>query len=489
MCGRLLSLCINLVNQVIIVRYLTKHDFGAFAYALAIVATASELATFGMKDAASRFTPIYQQRRDYARMFGGIVLMVGTIVSLGTAFVLLAYGLQGLLTDWLELDRLSLALLMTLIVLMPIEALDRLLLSLFAVFAGARGVFFRRHVLGPSLRLMALLVVVMLDGNVHMLAVTYVAAGAAGFLLCVTLLIQILRKQGLWEEFQLRRLCIPFREILSFSMPLMGAQLFLVLRGTLVIFLLGMFHTTVAVAEYRAVVPIALLTTVVSRNFQFLYLPNASRLYADGDNSQINHLYWQTAAWIAVFTFPLFAVCFCLAKPLTVLLFGERYVDSAAILAILALGNYFHASLGFNQHTLKVYGKAPCILAVDLMSIVVIVGVNLLLIPPYGAVGGAIGTAIVLVVHNLLNQAGLALGTSVQPFCRKYARIYGAIGVATLLLGAVQWLWQPQLFVGALLAASASLGVLAAGRDVLEIEATFPELRRFPIIRRVITSG
>ncbi|REJ88818.1 MAG: hypothetical protein DWQ34_21380 [Planctomycetota bacterium] len=489
MCGRFLSLGINLVNQVVIVRYLSKHDFGAFAFALAIVMTASEFATFGLKDAASRFIPIYQQRRDYARMFGGMLLMSGTIIGLSTALLVLGFGLQGLLTQWADLDPLSLALLMTLIVLMPIEALDRLLLSLFAVFAGARGVFLRRHLLGPILRLGALLAVVAFSGNVHALAFAYVAAGALGVVLYVTLLTQILRKQGLLREFHLRDLRIPVREVFAFSLPLLGSQMFLVLRGTLVVFLLGLYHNNQSVAEYRAVVPVALLTTLVLRNFQFLFLPNAARLYADGEDSQINHLYWQTAAWIAVFTFPIFAVCVGLAEPVTALLFGERYVDSAVILAILALGYYFRAALGFNQHTLKVYGKAPSILAVDALSVIVIVGVNLMLIPKYGAMGGAIGTTSTIIVHNVLNQIALGWGTSVTSFNMKYARVYGAIVVCTVLLCASQWLWQPPFFVGGLLAAAGSLVVLMASRGALEVEETFPELRRLPFLKWIVASG
>jgi len=37
-CGRLIGLALNLAVQVLAVRYLSKRDYGAFAYALAVVA-------------------------------------------------------------------------------------------------------------------------------------------------------------------------------------------------------------------------------------------------------------------------------------------------------------------------------------------------------------------------------------------------------------------------------------------------------------------
>jgi hypothetical protein len=46
--GRLLALAINLAIQVVIVRYLSKSDYGAFAYALSVIAMGSSIAVFGL---------------------------------------------------------------------------------------------------------------------------------------------------------------------------------------------------------------------------------------------------------------------------------------------------------------------------------------------------------------------------------------------------------------------------------------------------------
>ena len=126
--------------------------------------------------------------------------------------------------------------------------------------------------------------------------------------------------------------------------------------------MLEYFRSTADVAAFRSVLPVARLNTVVLENFSLLFLPLASRLFSRGADRGINDLYWQSAAWMALLSLPIFALTFVLAEPVTVLFFGERYADSATILAMLSLGYYFNGALGLNAETLKVYGRVRTII-------------------------------------------------------------------------------------------------------------------------------
>ena len=79
--GRFISLALNLAVQVLIVRYLSKEDFGAFAYAISLVALASTVVAFGFDKALARFAAMYAERRDYPRMFGSMALACSAHVS------------------------------------------------------------------------------------------------------------------------------------------------------------------------------------------------------------------------------------------------------------------------------------------------------------------------------------------------------------------------------------------------------------------------
>jgi O-antigen/teichoic acid export membrane protein len=220
-------------------------------------------------------------------------------------------------------------------------------------------------------------------------------------------------------------------------------------------------------------------------SFALLFTPMAARLFARDDREGINNLYWQTAIWIAVFSFPIFALSFSLAEPLTVLLFGARYEQSAIILALLSFGYYFNAALGFNGLTLKVFGKLRYIVTVNIAAALVNVGVNLLLIPRYGALGAAIGTCGTLVAHNFFKQAGLALGTGISLFEWRHLKVYTVIGLSALGLLLIQIAFSPPALVSLVLAGLASALVILINRSSLAVGQTFPELLRFPLMRRL----
>jgi len=97
--GRLFSVALDFATQVLIVRYLSKGDYGAFAYALSIVSVGSSLIVFGLDKSVARFVPIYQEKHDYSKLFGTIALMISTILSLSLALILLFYGFQGLIAQ------------------------------------------------------------------------------------------------------------------------------------------------------------------------------------------------------------------------------------------------------------------------------------------------------------------------------------------------------------------------------------------------------
>lgn len=487
--GRIVALLINFATQVVAVRYLAKADYGIFAYVLSLVSLATNFSVFGMEKAAARFAPIYHEREDYPKMFGTIAVAAGTVLGLGIACMVVAVGLRGLIERHFISDHRAASLLLILVLLVPVNAFDKLLLGLFAVFAGARSIFFRKHLLGPCLKLAAVLIVAYSGGDVELLAMVYVAAGIIGTCLCGGLLVQVFRRQNLWRHFRWRGLKIPAREVFFFSVPLLWSELISLIRVPLAVILLGYFHSSTSVAEFRAVLPAARLNELVAGSFAFLFLPAAARLFSRNGGEAVSDLYWRTTVWISTLSFPLFIVSFVWAEPLAVFLFGPRYGTSGTVLAILSLGYFFNAALGFNALTLRVFGKVRCLLAIDIASTFVILLLNFMLIPKYGALGAAYAMTATFVVQNLLNQAGLLLGTGIPRFPRRWLGMQTAIVVLAAATFFVQrWLESP-LYMGAVVAGMLFFVLIALNKDLLRIGEVFPELQRLPLLHRWLESS
>jgi O-antigen/teichoic acid export membrane protein len=479
--GRFVSKGVNFAVQVLTVRYLAKSDYGAFAYALSVVAIGTTIVTFGLDRAVTRFVPIYHEKRDYNKMFGTLALVLSTILALGVGGVLLFYGLQGVLGGKIIDDEQAVALLLILIFLAPVDALDTVLNGMFAVFSRPTAIFFRKYVLGPLLKLGVVLLLIFSNSSVEFLAAGYLAAGVLAVVIFSVILIRTLREQGLFEHFHLRSLDVPVGAILSFTVPLLTSDLVYIVMGSVDAILLEFFHGTVDVAALRAVQPTAKLNQIVLASFGLLFTPVAARMFARKDTEGINNLYWQNAIWIAVVSFPIFALTFSLAQPLTLLLFGEEYASSAVILALLSFGYYFNAALGQNGLTLKVYGKVRYVMGINIFAAVLNLGLNLFLIPRYGAFGAAVGTFTTLIIFNILKQGGLRLGTNIDLFDWHYVRVYLIITLAAIALLVVQWVTSAPAYVSIALAVIVSFAVFRLNRDALNVEQTFPEILRLPL--------
>lgn len=484
--GQFISKIINFAVQVLIVRYLTKSDYGAFAYALSVVALGESFATFGLDRAITRFVPIYHEKQDYNRLFGTLLMVLASMLGLGLGLVGLVYGFQNLIGEVYVKDQLALNLLLILVFLSPVQSLDDLLVGMFAVFTSSRAIFFRKHILAPGLKLVVVLLLILTQSSVYFLAAGYVSAGAFGITIYAGMLIRAMREQGLFQQFKWQTTIFPWRDIFAFTIPLLTSDLVYAVMNTLDAVMVQYYYSTVDVAGLRAVQPTAKLNQMVLTSFALLFTPAAARLFARNDRQGINDLYWQNAIWVAVASFPIFVLTSSLAGPITTLLYGERYGDSALIMALLAFAYYFNAALGQNGLTLKVFGKVRFIVILNIAVVIVNFLANLLLIPRYGALGAAIGTTIALVLHNILKQAGLLMGTGINVFEWRYFRVYLSISVTAVALWLIQWLTAAPPYVSILLAAGGSLLIFRLNRQLLDVKQTFPELLRLPIVGKVL---
>lgn len=484
--GRFLALLITTATQVVIVRFLTKADFGAFAYALSIATVVRTLASVGENQSLSRFLSIYEEDGSRDKVFGTLAMVAVKTTAIGAVVIAGLFALEGWLRTDLVADEAAVDLVLILSFLGPVEALDRAVEGVFAVFSRPRAIFFRKYVLAPSLRLAAVLVLVTTSSDVEFLATGYVLAGVAGLVLYAAMLYPTLRRR--WTASGgLSRLSMPIREYFGFSLPLVTNEIFYLSLSTVGVILLGKLEGAEAVASFRAVLPAARLNQVVMFSFTMLFTPLAARLFVRQDRAQMKDAYWRTAAWLTIFSFPVFALTGPLAEPTTTTLFGARYAESAPYLAVLSLGFYFNAALGFNALTLQTFGRVRYVAVSNLVASAVNIVLSLALIPWLGALGAALANAISLATLNVVNQVRLRSAVGVGVFDRSYVPMYAIVVLAALVLWAVQAAVRPAAPAAVGLAAVASVVVFALNRKVLRVGDTFPELARVPVIGRFIS--
>jgi O-antigen/teichoic acid export membrane protein len=476
--GRMISIAINFWVQVLIVRYLSKEGYGAFAYGYSIALLAARMTPLGTDRALSRFIPIYQEENKLGRIKGSLWIASLTIIVMGVLLIGLVISSKNVLSGTLVRDPLSLSVLLIIISLAPLYALENLLTNLLAVFGRVKSLFFRRHLLTPLLRLAAVCGLMAAGGDAVFLAAAYVVATLVGVLITAQILWRVMREDQLLAQLAQVKAEYPTRRLFGFGVPLLSSDVVFSFRTILVVVLLEFFHGTTGVAAFRAILPVAKLNQVVFDSFRMLYVPTASRLFARGAKHEISQLYWQSSAWIAVLTFPIFLISFSLAKPTAVLLFGETYASSGTVLSLVALGMYLNAAFGFNTLTLRVLDRVRTIVKIDMAAALMALVLNLALVPRFGPLGGAVVILLVMIGQNFAYQAALLMAGQLGRIPGPVARIHCAVMSLAVALLVLQTTMSPPFGVGLVLALIATAGLWWTCLKTLQIRDHFPELDR-----------
>lgn len=483
--GRIVSLAIGMATQILLVRALSRESYGAFAFALALTTSARTLISMGEDQAFTRFVTMYDERKDDARLFGTYVMAGAKILSLGAVVVAVVLLAGDLIIDELIDTPDAYRLLAILVFLAPIDAFDRILEGSFAVFSKPSAIFVRKYIVEPGLRLLAVVLLVVLQQGAAFVAAGYVAGAALGLAVYAGALVKVFRERGLLSRFDPRRVVMPVREYFAFSLPLLSTEFVNISVNTVTVLVLARAQGADDVAGFRAIFPAARLNQLVIFTFAMLFTPLATRYFTRSDREEMAAAYWRTAAWVATFTFPVAAATIVLAEPVTVTMFGSEYRDAATYLAILSSGYYLNAALGFNALTLQIWGKLRWVVVVNLTAGSTSVVGAVVLVPRFGAAGAAASVALALVVQNAGNQIGLRR-IGIPALDGATARLYGLIGVAVGVLTAVEVLAEPHLVAGLALVAATWIALVRAGRDHLAVGETFPELRSLPVVGRLV---
>ncbi len=480
--GRGISLVINLMTQIAVIRYLSKLDYGAFAWAFSAVELAAMGATFGMDKSLSRFGAIFHEKKDYRRLTGALILTSVVVLFLGGATLLFAWSMQGYMISRWTIDPLAITTLMTLVLLVPINAISSLSLSIFAFLNKVQTVFYRRHLIGPISRLICVISVMALHGGLHHISIAYLVSGLIAVSFDLGLVSVYLKKENIPEKLNKDRPIIPIKELFGYSLPILASDLAFLFRGTFVVLLLGWLASTTASGSFRAVLSIARLNELVLLNFSLLFTPLASRLFSNSNEKQLAEMYEKTSIWALVLSFPMFAASVTLGGPIVHILFGPDYADASQLLAVLAIGYYFQAMMGFNGRLLRVLGRVRLILLFDIMATVLTFLLCWYLIPVYEGIGAVIAVTAGMTFHTLAKYFTIKLTTSYANNATDYNQSFLVAGSCALLLLALRLLFDLHWIAGLFLTGLTSWIVVRSNRSGMNITHYFPEIKRIPVL-------
>jgi O-antigen/teichoic acid export membrane protein len=175
----------------------------------------------------------------------------------------------------------------------------------------------------------------------------------------------------------------------------------------------GLAAAAIYAVAGRFVVLVQFANQGISQSVQ----PRLAEALATDDRRAANHLYQTATGWLVLVTWPICLLVMHLA-PFYLRFFGDGYTAGGTVVRVLAAAMLVATGCGMVDMVLAMAGRTSWNLANVLVALVVTIGLDLLLIPRYGALGAAVGLACAMVANNLLPliQVGRAVG--LHPFGR-----------------------------------------------------------------------
>jgi O-antigen/teichoic acid export membrane protein len=161
----------------------------------------------------------------------------------------------------------------------------------------------------------------------------------------------------------------------------------------------------------RFVVLIQFANQGISQSVQ----PRLAEAMATDDRRTANHLYQTATGWLVLVTWPINLLVMLFA-PAYLGLFGESYTTGLSVVVVLACAMLVATGCGMVDMVLAMAGRTSWNLVNVLIALTVTIGLDVVLIPRYGALGAAIGLACAMVVNNLLPLIQVGRAAGLHPF-------------------------------------------------------------------------
>lgn len=441
--GLIFELGISFFAKLLIARLFKPVNYGELSIGITMMAMVSTLTLLGLNAGIGRYLPRFddaEKRRGV--LVSGFLLAIPTSIIAGVVLAVSAPYVAQTVFREPELRDVLFVFALTI----PLAAMMKMAVGSMQGMQESLPKVYIQHLALPATRFLGIAVVLFVGANILGVAWAYAfsyAVTAALGLYFVATRTPLFSRNVPYEP--------AYRQLLSFSAPLIVSSAMALIFADTDMFMLGIFWTAAEVGIYNVIYPLAQLLLVSLSGFGFLFMPVLSELHSEGETQHMRRTYEVVTKWIALATFPLFIVMGLFPTTVISITFGSKYASGAVALAVLATGFFSHVLAGFNGATLTSIGRTRQIMYANTVTAVVNVALNLALIPAYGVLGAATATAVAYITLNVILSYQLHELSGIHPFSTALVRpiVAGIILAVTWYGGVVTLIGHPliRLFV------------------------------------------
>jgi len=395
--GRIVKMAVVFLAQIIVARFLGTSFYGGLAQANAVAGVASLVGALGVGTGVSRQLAYYEDDPEQAR---GIIRAGFAIGLVGTTAVAIGlYVAAPYLATEVFGDETLILLFRIVSVGIPLGILGNLGVSMAKASRDASTHTYINQFLRPltnsAFRIGAAVLgfgaVGVVTGNVIAKAITSIVA--------LVLAVRVFPFSVFGASKRM------YRNLFTFSLPLLLAGGFNFLIGDIDTFLLGAFETSAAVGLYTAVFNLRPMVLVFFFPATYLLGPVLTRLQKEERPDDARRTYTAISKWTTIVTLPLFLLPFLFPSVVIGVSYGSEYVDPTAtpVLRIFALSMLINVALGANDRAVVALGHNKVTMYVAAVAATTNFVLNLALIPRFGLLGAGVASALAFASRDVIN--------------------------------------------------------------------------------------
>lgn len=231
------------------------------------------------------------------------------------------------------------------------------------------------------------------------------------------------------------------KELFRFSLPASLSATFAMLLLWVDRLFVGSFRSSGEAGIYHAASQLAIALAIILSAFGAIVYPMFADLYHRGKRERLEELFRVSTKWSLYLSLPAFLVmCFVPRQTISVI-FGGPYLAGWKVLPILGAGQLINAGTGPVAELLTMSGYQNRISALTGGALVANILAALFLVPRWGMLGAAWGTAGAIGGLSLLSILMARVTLKVWPYDRRHVK---GIMAAALAAGALWLLRQIQ---------------------------------------------
>ncbi len=413
--GSFIALILQFITTIIVIRFISKEEFGVISLALVIINVVVTISQLGINAGLPR---ILVNKDSKALGVGQLIGSALSIILVASAVSMIVFWLFGnVIGNIFNNEKLSLVILLVMTLILPLGLMS-MLDSIFRGLnnAGAKVIF--QDIMVNFLRLVVVLAVSTVGLGYLSVVSAYLIAAWTG--LIAYLAYSFLQ---LTKKYRIRVSVKASSEMIRFSFPLLLVALTVNITNWAGVLFIGYYWPETEVALYTVPLKLAGLFALPLAAIAYLYLPIVTQLFNKKNRLQdVRDLYVSSTKWTVIVTLPAFIFVQIYADEISLFLFGSNYSDVGYILRLLSAAYALHAFFGPNAMTLLAYGDRKSVVVGTFIAALFTIILAFLLIPKYGAVGAAFASVFAQACSNGYISIKLYRCHKIQPFCAEYTK-------------------------------------------------------------------